>query len=133
VSNDVQKISNRTSSSKDSQIAKLENDLQEEKEERKAERFIWFLAILTAVDIMVFRELSVAGIFGIIIFEFILIIAFARFCGFHGMEGIIQNSIDLASMMTRKRLSSSKINDQTIEIQTEHAPSQPKIEAADPE
>jgi len=131
VSNDVQKLSSRKSSSKDLQIANLENELQEEKEARKTERFIWFLALLTAFDLMGFRELSGLGIAGITIFEFILIIAFARVCGFDGIERIIQNSSDLASMVARDRLTSSRKTDQFQEALKEHAPSRPKIEGGD--
>jgi hypothetical protein len=132
VSDDVQKISNRKSSSKDSQIASLENDLQAEKEARKTERFIWFLALLTVFDVMGFRELSGLGITGITIFELILILAFARVCGFDGIERIIQNSIDLASMVARDRLPSSKRKDQSQEAPKEHALSRPQIDGGDP-
>lgn len=59
--NDLTKIAGEIETPKDTQIAKVENDLQAEKEGRKEERFYWVFGIILIADAFIFPNASNAA------------------------------------------------------------------------
>jgi hypothetical protein len=98
---DLKKITTQAESPKDVQIAKIEDDLQDERDSRKEERFAWALAVIVLVDMLAFKDLSSAGDFGIIFLELILILFLGRIFGIDAIYTIIQNALDAVSKFSR--------------------------------
>ena len=78
---DLNKIGSAPASPKDQQIAKIENDLQGEKDSRKEERFVWVTVVIILVDMIAFRGLDFGQMSMIVVLELIMLVVFARMCG----------------------------------------------------
>lgn len=89
---DLSKITTEEATHKDTQIAKLENDLQKEKDSRKEERFYWIFAIIAIFDILVLPNASNnAGVFAIIIIELVFLISLAACSGLENISILLSN------------------------------------------
>jgi hypothetical protein len=97
VSNDLQKITKEEELAKDVQIAKIEGDLQTERDYLNLERFIWIFVTIVLLDFIGFRDLSWFATFIIFILELIFVIIIGTMSGFHQIYTIVQNVLDLIS------------------------------------
>lgn len=80
--NDLKKITEEKDTPKDAQIAKIESDLEKEKDSRREERFFWIFGIVVIIDAFTLSASSnLAGIFIIAIFQFILLVTLAAWFG----------------------------------------------------
>lgn len=99
VSNDLEKILLPTESKKDTQIAKIEDDLQAERNARNNERFVVSIVAIILVDMIAFPHISWGPCFLLGFFELILIIVLAEICGFDSIYTIIRNATDALSKL----------------------------------
>jgi hypothetical protein len=94
-SGDLERVAATPESVKDSKIAALENDLQNERESRLQERFLWILALIILIDIIGFPNLG-WGSGAVFILEIVFVLVAARMCAVNGVYTFLQNAIDLA-------------------------------------
>lgn len=78
--NDLDKITLQEESRKDTQIAKIENDLASEKDARKEERFIWAFVCIMTLNVTALPLLGWHSIL-FVAMELIFLILFGRLCG----------------------------------------------------
>lgn len=89
---DIFKIIAPAATHKDEQIAKIENDLQNEKDLRKEERFYWIFGMLFMIDILTLpNATNSVGVTMIIIFEFVFLICLAACLGLENVSIILSN------------------------------------------
>lgn len=94
MSGDLDKIVSEPETIKDEQIAKIEGDLQSEKDDRKQERFIWVFALILIADFYVFRDISPWFSPVVLVLELIFLILLGNFCGVDQVYTVTQNAID---------------------------------------
>lgn len=79
---DLQAITAEEETPKDTQIAKIEGDLEREKDARKEERFYWIFGGILLVDYFVFPNASsITGIICLTLLQLVLLITLAAWCG----------------------------------------------------
>ena len=91
---DLEQVAATPESVKDAKIAALENDLQNERESRLQERFLWTLAVIILVDIIGFPNLG-WGSGAVFVLEIVFVLVMARMCAVNGVYTFLQNAIDL--------------------------------------
>jgi hypothetical protein len=98
---DIERVADTPESVKDGKIAALESDLQNEKESRLQERFLWTLALMILVDFIGFPQLgwSFSAVF---VFEIVFLLVMARMCAVSGVYTFLQNAIDLATRWQKR-------------------------------
>lgn len=94
MSDDLRKILSTRETTKDEQIAKIEGDLQSERDSRKQERFIWVFAIMIIFDAYFFRELSFTACIVMMVFELIFLIIIGQFWGVNEVYIVTRNVLD---------------------------------------
>lgn len=100
-SDDFLKLIAGKSTHKDLQIAKIENDLQKEKDSRKEERFYWIFGMLFIIDVFTLpNATSSMGVTVMILFELIFLICLAAWSGLDKISIILSNI--LSKLMDKK-------------------------------
>ncbi|QQS10749.1 MAG: hypothetical protein IPK81_13980 [Rhodospirillales bacterium] len=99
MSGDLEQITTQEESARDTQVARLENDLQKEKDSRKSERFVWALVVIITVDLASLKDAGWAMCLVVLIFEFILVLVLGKVWGFDEIYTILQNAIDAANRL----------------------------------
>ena len=98
---DLERVAAAPESVKDGKIAALEDDLQNEKESRLQERFLWSLAVIILVDIIGFPNLG-WGSGVVFVLEIVFILVMGRMCSVNGVYTFLQNAMDLANRWQRR-------------------------------
>jgi hypothetical protein len=101
VSNDLEKILLPEESKKDSQIAKIEDDLQAIKDSRNNERFAYAIVVTILADMVAFPHIAWGPALFIGFFEIILIIVLAEMCGFDRIYTVLTNAADIISKLRK--------------------------------
>lgn len=94
MTNDLTKITREIESPKDLQIAKIEDDLQGERDSRNRERFYWVFGIIVLLDVIAFRDMSAIGTVFVFVLEIVFLTVMGRNCGFHDIYTLTQNLLD---------------------------------------
>jgi len=102
VSGDLEKLSQPLATIKDSQIAKLESDLQTERETRKLERFAWVLGCLTLLDTLAFQHMGFVPCTFVFVLTIVLMVVLGRICGCSDIHIILQGAIDGVASLIKK-------------------------------
>ena len=93
---DLESVAATPASVKDGKIAALEGDLQNERDSRLQERFLWTLAVIILVDIIGFPNLGWSS--GVVfVLEIVFVLVMARMCAVNGVYTFLQNAMDLAT------------------------------------
>lgn len=104
MSDDLQKILHTAEvTSSDKQVAKIESDLQKEKDDRRTERFFFAFMGLILLDSLIFAPMSWAGIFGMVILELLFIILFGSWCGIDQVYHVTINILDRLAAIRGKK------------------------------
>ena len=72
------------------EIAKLEDDLQHERDSRKEERFYWILALVISMDVSAFQRLGGVQVVFIFLLELVLLIPLAKYLGVDWMVELLK-------------------------------------------
>jgi hypothetical protein len=103
VSEDLETIVHKIEvTSSDKQVAKIEGDLQKEKDDRKSERFFLVFTGILLFDALVFPGMSWAGIFGMLVLEIIFLVLFGTWCGQDQVYQVAINVLDRVPRIGRK-------------------------------
>jgi uncharacterized membrane protein len=93
--NDLLKIAGEKETPKDTQIAKVENDLQYEKDSRKEERFYWIFGIVLIIDAFIFPNAqSSSGVILLGILQLVFLIVLAACLGLESVSIIISKVLN---------------------------------------
>ena len=92
---DLERVAATPESVKDGKIAALEGDLQNERDSRLQERFLWVLAVIILVDIIDLPNLG-WGASVVFVLEIVFVLVLGRTCAVNGVYTFLQNAIDLA-------------------------------------
>ena len=95
VSNDLEKLTKPEESKKDTQIAKIENDLQAFKDRQNNERFAVAIVITILADMIAFPHIAWGPALFLGFLEVILIIVLAEMCGFDKIYTVLTNAADI--------------------------------------
>lgn len=101
MSNDLDKILLPEESKKDTQIAKLEGDLQAEKESRNNERFCVAIVGVILLDMIAFPHIVWGPAIFLGFLQIILITVLAELCGFDKIYTVLTNSADILSKLRK--------------------------------
>lgn len=74
---------------KDSEITELNDQLQQEKDARKEERFCWILTCMVLLNVWFFEHISGWGVIGLVVLQFILLIILSRKLGIEYFTDIL--------------------------------------------
>ena len=94
MSRDLDKITTPEESAKDRQIASLESQLQDEKDGRKGERFVFCLALVIAFDAAALKDISWLGWIAVLFMELLIVLVLGRMCGIDDVALHISNAGD---------------------------------------
>jgi hypothetical protein len=93
---DLERVAAEPESVKDAKIAALEGNLQNERDSRLQERFLWTLGVIILVDIIGFPNLGWSS--GVVfVLEIVFVLVMARKCAVNGVYTFLQNAMDLAT------------------------------------
>lgn len=98
-------------SSKDEQIAALEDDLQSEKDGRNNDRFLAALGFIILFDSLIFRDTSWVGSLVVLFFEILLILVLAKRLGVEEIATHILNAIDYTKKL-REAVAGPKLDNE---------------------
>jgi hypothetical protein len=96
---DFSRIVNMDESSKDNQIAEIENEHQRERKDRRKERFLWVLICMVLADALILRDFNSIGSIIIGVIEIIFVVVFAEMCEIENIYTIITNISDVAAKL----------------------------------
>jgi hypothetical protein len=99
VSGDLEKILTPRESKVDDQVAKLENDLQDAKDSRHTERFVWSFLTILLIDMIAFPHIAWGPALFLGFMELILLTILAKMSGIDEIYTILQNGIDAMKQM----------------------------------
>lgn len=91
--NDLVVITNQAETSQDAQVAKIENDLQAERDSRKEERFIWIFSLFIIADLFTFPEYGWKGLSAIIFMEILFLLILAACLGLEHVVRILNTVV----------------------------------------
>ena len=89
---DVESITSSPDTAQAKQIAKLEDDLQSEKDRRRLEEFCFTLGFLVLFDVIAYRDLNWFADLLITVIEVVLILALGRFFGVEDIEVMVDRA-----------------------------------------
>ena len=98
---DLERVSATPETVKDAKVAALEGDLQNERDSRLQERFLWTLAVMILIDFLGFPNLGWGS--GVVaVFEIVFLLVMARMCAVNGVYTFLQNAVDLITRWQRR-------------------------------
>jgi len=87
---------NEQPDAKDEQIASLEESLVKEKDARSEERFLFVLAIVILIDLMIFPSMQTWGApVAILVLQVLLVVPLARRCGVEEAARLVDRLLEI--------------------------------------
>ncbi|MDP6708426.1 MAG: hypothetical protein QF893_18950 [Alphaproteobacteria bacterium] len=94
MSHDIEKITSEVATHKDSQIAKIEDDITKERDGRREERFFWIFGAFILLDFLAFPSMSWAATFFLFVLQLIFLVLLGDRLGVDNVYVVTRNVVD---------------------------------------